>query len=1262
VIEHREALIYMLCEAAELEHAIMCQYLYAAFSLKQGTDEGLSARELTTVERWRKTVTHIATQEMLHLTLVQNLLSAVGAAPHLSRPNLPQPAGHYPPGVVLTLLPFGEAALRHFMFLERPEGMDLADAPGLEAAARAAPVMQAGEIVPRLQDFATVGHLYRSIEEGIKHLSAKYGESWLFVGPPEAQASEQHFGWSQLVQVTDAASAQRAIDTILQQGEGPRGHWRRAHFGSFVEILDEYERLKDHNPGFEPARPVLPTRVRPSEGDHTTPLIGDRFTACCTDLFNVSYEILLQALARYFAHTDETGPQLAALAQVTLGLMFTVIKPLGQLITTLPVGEEAPGRTAGPSFELFYESDYVLPHRDAAWALIEERLREAAAFADRVKEQGTPDVVARLEPIGPALLAVAHNLATCRAEWGGRSHAGEVTVARRRRDAELARADEAVAEEIGHLATSLSGAFQQEHSSALRVLLAAAALSGPAGNHVEPERSTAARAGRMALLHEFERRFDNTVNLADLLVAVNGDTVLALPDLGDALELSSPRFPANTLEALTDARDAEHAAGYASVVRRLRAVPGEALLIDPHPSPTFSAEEQRQPLPGIVDQASALALMAAIAGAGTRPGTGSSSPEGSTPAQLAGQLGATTPVPSGSIATRVTDEGLSPALARLFTDALHVQLVVLGRSLMGEADPVAARHRYREVAARLARSVLRPLADALLQVTVDPGAALSAAYRARGAARTARFEELLRTAATAATDAITSFAGGPPELLEAAAALQELALAHAAHGDDNQAALRERFRQAEAGVARSVQLVPNGPYVLTNVDDLVDGLGDPILTRPQMALCRCGESARKPWCDGSHASAGFVDGKDPNRVPDRRDTYPGVALTVLDNRGTCQHSGYCTNRLPLAFRVDEEPFVAPSGGRMDEIVRAVRDCPSGALSYSVDGREARDDVDWHDERAPAVSVTIDGPYRVTGAVQLVDATGTPVVRNEGASMEHYALCRCGHSQNKPFCSGMHWYVGFRDPIPDPARPPTLYEWCGGLPALTRVTRLFFERYVPEDPLLAPLFSDVPPDVAARVAEWLGEVFGGPRRHPDGVGGSPQLLARRDGREVSEPQRARWVQLFSRAAQDAGLSSDPAFWSAFAAYLEWGSRQAAELSAVPVSPEPTRPRWDWGPAGPPAPQVDVTTGSAGTDVAPPGPGDPVSFAAHIQPLFRQRDRQSMAFAFDLGSYDAVREHAQAIIERLRAGTMPCDGPWPAQKTELFQRWVDDGTPP
>ena len=204
---------------------------------------------------------------MLHLALVQNLLSAVGGAPHLSRPNFPQPATHYPAGVHLALLPFGESALRHFMFLERPEGMDLDDADGLAAFGRAAPAMAAGEIVPRGQDFKTVGHLYRSIEAGIAHLADKLGERGCSSARREPRPPSEYFGWPELVTVTDAASAQRAIDEILEQGEGPRGDWKNAHFGQFVEILDEYLQLTEANPAFDPVRPVVTVNVRPSERD-----------------------------------------------------------------------------------------------------------------------------------------------------------------------------------------------------------------------------------------------------------------------------------------------------------------------------------------------------------------------------------------------------------------------------------------------------------------------------------------------------------------------------------------------------------------------------------------------------------------------------------------------------------------------------------------------------------------------------------------------------------------------------------------------------------------------------------------------------------------------------------------------------------------------------------------------------------------------------------------------------------------------------------
>ena len=147
-------------------------------------------------------------------------------------------------------------------------------------------------------------------------------------------------------------------------------------------------------------------------------------------------------------------------------------------------------------------------------------------------------------------------------------------------------------------------------------------------------------------------------------------------------------------------------------------------------------------------------------------------------------------------------------------------------------------------------------------------------------------------------------------------------------------------------------------------------------------------------------TSGFSGEKDPSRVPDQRDSYPGQQVTVFDNRGICQHSGLCTDRLPTVFRTGAEPFVAPSGGRLDEIIRAVRDCPSGALSLALGKEETRPLVDWDAEREAAIEVSQDGPYRVTGAISLTDAAGADVGRAAGSSREHYALCRCGHSKEQ----------------------------------------------------------------------------------------------------------------------------------------------------------------------------------------------------------------------------------------------------------------------
>jgi nitrite reductase/ring-hydroxylating ferredoxin subunit len=408
VIENREELIVLLSEASELEHMLMLQYLFAAFSLKTDASEGLAEEQLEAVKRWERVISEVATQEMLHLASASNLLTAIGAAPHFSRPNFPQPATYYPPGFELALFPFSEQALGHFVFYERPEGMEH-DAPELKLASEVIAPLVPDAVIPQEQNFATVGHLYRGIERGFERLVDKYGERRVFVGPPEAQATQQYFRWPELVPVTNLASAQAAIETIVEQGEGARSDRDDAHFGMFLRVLVEYLELKRRDPNFEPARPVMAAWVRAPSGTSLSDptLITDPTTAGVADLFNTTYEVMLQMLNRFFAHTEETEEELRILSSIAVGAMALLIKPLGKVLTTLPVGAEFPGKTAGPNFE-YYRTGYLLPHRHAAWVLMHERLLELGDYCTRLSAR--PAAPAELTTIGENFQKLAATL------------------------------------------------------------------------------------------------------------------------------------------------------------------------------------------------------------------------------------------------------------------------------------------------------------------------------------------------------------------------------------------------------------------------------------------------------------------------------------------------------------------------------------------------------------------------------------------------------------------------------------------------------------------------------------------------------------------------------------------------------------------------------------------------------------------------------------------------------------------------------------
>jgi CDGSH-type Zn-finger protein len=204
---------------------------------------------------------------------------------------------------------------------------------------------------------------------------------------------------------------------------------------------------------------------------------------------------------------------------------------------------------------------------------------------------------------------------------------------------------------------------------------------------------------------------------------------------------------------------------------------------------------------------------------------------------------------------------------------------------------------------------------------------------------------------------------------------------------------------------------PNGPYFLMHdtapvpVPNLRKASGEACATVRGVALCRCGASKNKPFCDGTHGAIGFKGTNTADPAKNKRETYKGKRITIFDNRAICAHAGYCTDELKSVFRMRDEPWIDADGAEVEQIVATVRKCPSGALSYAIGGVEAKPP-----EREPMITVTKDGPYAITGSVGLPTATF-----GDGATAEHYTLCRCGASKNKPFCDGSHWAVEFRDP-------------------------------------------------------------------------------------------------------------------------------------------------------------------------------------------------------------------------------------------------------
>ncbi|MFY0693180.1 MAG: CDGSH iron-sulfur domain-containing protein [Paracoccaceae bacterium] len=196
----------------------------------------------------------------------------------------------------------------------------------------------------------------------------------------------------------------------------------------------------------------------------------------------------------------------------------------------------------------------------------------------------------------------------------------------------------------------------------------------------------------------------------------------------------------------------------------------------------------------------------------------------------------------------------------------------------------------------------------------------------------------------------------------------------------------------------------NGPLLIKGARSVAGPDGEAVEVKEVMALCRCGASANKPFCDGSHNKIGFESSGGTPAGKDRLYAYEGEAVAVLYNPLICSHAAECVRLQPKAFDPKARPWIQPDNTNVEGLEAVVRACPSGALQIARSGEAA---AHLQAERADVV-IQKDGPYWVSGCEIAEPGPG------EGGSKDKFVLCRCGLSGNKPYCDGTHRDKGWSD--------------------------------------------------------------------------------------------------------------------------------------------------------------------------------------------------------------------------------------------------------
>jgi len=391
-LTQREILINLLYEAAELEHNLMCTYLYAAFSLKDGEGEGLTAEEAAAVKRWRQALLAVAIDEMGHLAAVWNITSALGASPRFGRANFPLDPGYLPASITVKLAPFNAETLQHFVFLERPKGSSEPEGAGFACERVYVRGTELPHLTPMGRDYDTVGDFYARLGEGLQTFVRHYGEAVAFDGDRALQLSPQEVSLTGCKPVICLKTALAAFAAIVEQGEGAPRDSTGSHYQKFLSVRTELRALKDKNPAFAPAFPAAtnPVLRRPPRPEGRVWLENpDAFAT--VDLANACYALMLRLLGYSYG---VRGPSAEKSLSVDLAIgLMQALAPLAERAARLPAGPSNPQCNAGVTF-ITLRDPSPLPPGPAARRLFVERLGQLAETASLLRAGGDTRAVA----------------------------------------------------------------------------------------------------------------------------------------------------------------------------------------------------------------------------------------------------------------------------------------------------------------------------------------------------------------------------------------------------------------------------------------------------------------------------------------------------------------------------------------------------------------------------------------------------------------------------------------------------------------------------------------------------------------------------------------------------------------------------------------------------------------------------------------------------------------------------------------------------